>query len=144
MLVKFLCGILLCFAVSISGQAAETKKAEPNSQPDTATVLAALKSQKPSPGNRILLDAPEIVDGAVRFHVKIVSTIPATDWIALFDDKSPEPLASRFITTTSGDAILESNVKLPKTAKLRTVVRAGGKFYEVSKKVLVAVSGCDD
>lgn len=149
MLIKYLCVALLSLAVSVSVQAAETinsapKKVESDSQQDTAAVLAALKSQKPLPGNRIRLDVPEIADSAGGFHAKIVSTIPATDWIALFDDKSSEPLATKFIMTTSGDVLLESNVKLLKTARLRAVVRAGGKFYEVSKKVLIAVSGCDD
>lgn len=149
MLTRSLFVMVLCFALSIIAQATETKKSVPqqvetDSQQDLAAIMSALKSQKALAGNRVMLDAPEIVDSGVLFNVRITSTIPATDWIALFDDKSTEPVATKFVTSTSGDVLLESRLKLFKTAKLRTVVRAGGKFYEVSKRVLVGVSGCDD
>lgn len=111
---------------------------------NTAEVLAALKSQKPDAGNRILLSVPEIADSDSKFRVKIVSTIPATDWIALFDPKAADPIASQFFTTIAGEATLLADIKLQKTTRLRAVIRAGGKFYEVSKEVKITLIDCHD
>lgn len=133
---------VLAIMCSVQAIAAETKPADA-AQEKTA-VLAALKSSKPEPGNRILLSVPEIADSDAGFSVKVVSTIPATDWIALFDPKQPDPVASRFFTSITGDTAMTAEIKLPKTTRLRAVVRAGGKFYEVSKEVKVTLTDCHD
>lgn len=109
-----------------------------------ADALVALKSQSPGLGHRILLSVPEIADSGAVFRIKITSTIPATDWIALFDSKVADPVASKFYTSTIGDATLLAEIKLNKTTRLRAIVRAGGKFYEVSKEVKTTLMDCHD
>lgn len=133
---------VLAIMLAFQADAADTKPTV--AEQSTAEVLAALKAQKPDSGNRILLSAPEIADSEVVFRVKIVSTIPATDWIALFDPKVADPVSAQFFTTTTGEATFLADIKLQKTARLRAVVRAGGKFYEVSKEVKIALTNCHD
>lgn len=133
---------VLAIMLALQASAADIKPTD--AEQNTAEVLAALKAQKPDPGNRILLSAPEIADSELVFRVKIVSTIPATDWIALFDPKAAAPASSQFFTTMTGDATLLADIKLQKTTRLRAVVRAGGKFYEVSKEVKIALTDCHD
>ena len=123
----------------LSAKAAEWQKAAFEAKDSTA-VLASLGINNPGPGTQILLDAPEIADGGSSVRVRIMTTFPGADWIALIIDKNPQPLAAQFNIPSGTEPDIELLITLPQTSMLRAVVRAGGKHYAVNKEVKVAVS----
>lgn len=110
---------------------------------DVASVLTLLGVTNPSPGKRILLDVPEIMDANLSFRIKVSSEIPGTEWIAILADKNFYPLIGQF-DVSSGKKVstVEVNAKLPKTSVIRAVVRADNKFYVVTKEVKVTLGPC--
>lgn len=109
---------------------------------DANAVLSALGVTAPGPGKQILLDIPDIVDSGAGIPLKIMSAIPATDWIAVLVDRNPTPLAAQFNLSGSTEPEIEVNIKMAQTSMVRALVRAGGKYYAVTKEVKVAIDGC--
>lgn len=109
---------------------------------DSTAAMAALGAQSPGAGKQILLEAPEIAEEGASVRIRVMSTIPGTDWIGVLVDKNPAPLAAQFTLSGSTEPDIETNVKLAQTSSVRAVVRAGGKYFAVAKEVKVAVGGC--
>lgn len=108
---------------------------------DVASALAILEVQSPGPGNRILLEAPEIADKNESFSIKVKSAIPKTDWIAVLIDKNKFPFVGQFSVAGAKTAEIEVKIKLNLTSTVIVVARADGKYYRVDKEVKVAVVG---
>ncbi len=106
------------------------------------TVLGV--ADKPEPGNRVLLEVPDIVDGGRNVPVKVTSRIAGTDWIVVLVDRNLTPYVSDQEFSPGQDRSVELKVDLAQTSRVRVVVRAGGKFYQVAREVKVATEGCDD
>ncbi len=101
-------------------------------------------ADKPEPGNRILLEVPEIVDGGHKVPVKVTSKIAGTDWIVVLVDRNLTPYVSDQEFSPGQDRSLSLKVDLAQTSRVRVVVRAGGKFYQVAHEVKVAAQGREE
>ncbi len=99
--------------------------------------------QTPEPGKRVLLEVPDIVDGGAKVPVKVTSKIPGTDWIAVFAERNLTPLVEAKDFSPGADRAVSLTVNLAQTSKIRAVVRAGGKYFQVSREVKVASTDCD-
>ncbi|PZP27290.1 MAG: hypothetical protein DI603_22245 [Roseateles depolymerans] len=130
---------LLAFAGSNFAQSTTDEALDRAKQAKTLTdALAALGVTNPEPGNKVLLEAPDIVVIDRKFPVKVTSRMPGTDWVALFVERGTEPFVKLEEFPAGADRELSAEVRLPLTAKLRAVVRSGGKYYQVSREVKVA------
>ena len=104
-------------------------------------VYAALGAPMPAlAGKRLLLEAPEIVISGRRVLVNLISRLPGTDLIVLIDERA-DPAVILIEEFAPGlDLSLRPSLTLNRTSRVRALVRAAGKFYEISREIKVATS----
>ena len=135
------------YALTLSASATgASKPADPRDQAYAAKTLAEAQSLlgvgNPGPGNKMLLEAPDIVDGSAKKGAKVTirlkSALPGTDWMALLLERGPAPLVIYKDFSPGADQVLEAQVTLSQTTKVRAIARAAGKFYLVTREIKVA------
>jgi len=104
--------------------------------------MAVLGVQAPEEGKRVLLDVPDISDSGSKVLVKVTSRIAGTDWIAVLVDRNLTPFVKDEEFSPGADRSLSLTVDLAQSSRVRVLVRASGKFYQVSRDVKVATDGC--
>jgi sulfur-oxidizing protein SoxY len=65
-----------------------------------------------------------------------------TDWIAVLVERNATPLSLVKDFTPGIDRTASLNVELTQTSRVRAIVRAGGKYFQVSREVKVATDDC--
>lgn len=100
--------------------------------------LAALTIGNPEPGRQLLLEVPDIALAGEHTSIRLTSKVPGTDLMAIFNERGVPYLLEVREFNAGQDQQLSAKVKLEKTGKIRAVVRAAGKFYQVSREVKVA------
>lgn len=107
-----------------------------------AEAMSALGVVNPEAGKRVLLEAPDVAVRGKPLPVKVSSQMPGTDWIAILSERSPTPLVQVQEYSPGADRSLALDVKMEQTGRLRAIVRAGGKYYQVAREVKLADQGC--
>lgn len=141
---QFVACVMVAVSLVAHGQSGGIELKDKALQAKTvAEVLSILGIPKPEIGNRILLEVPDIAIAGKKVPVKVLSKIPGTDWIAVLVDRNATPLVQVHDFSPGMDRSVTVDVDLAKTSRVRTVVRASGKYYEVAREVKVATVGCD-
>jgi sulfur-oxidizing protein SoxY len=120
--------------------AAEWNKAafDARAVPDT---LKALGIAGVVDSDKIELKAPEIAENGAIVPVEITSAIPGTQTLYVIAEKNPQPLVAQF--DLSGiEPFISTRIKMGESARIRAIVKAGGKFYSASREVKVTIGGC--
>ncbi|MBV1774724.1 hypothetical protein KSF73_03235 [Burkholderiaceae bacterium DAT-1] len=89
-------------------------------------------------GRRILLDVPDITDTPERVPVRVMSEVPSTESITIVVDRNAFPVAAQFLLTPEIDPDISVDIKIPGTTKVHALVKAGGKFYKVTREIKLA------
>ena len=105
-------------------------------------VLKAIGASSVIESDKIELRAPEIAENGAIVPVEITSRIPGTESIYIIADKNPQPLVAEFDFTGATDPFISTRIKMGETAKVRVIVKAGGKFYATTRDVKVTIGGC--
>lgn len=136
-----ICG---CLLLSLSCLAADAKdqKAALEARSTTAALTALGVPATTEPGRQILLDVPDIVQSGTNVPIRVMSAVPGTDWIAVLVDRNPFPFVGQFEIPARAKPEVELDAKLAQTSAVRAVVRAGGKYYVVTKEVKVTIGDC--
>lgn len=121
--------------------AAEWNKAafDARAVPDT---LKALGIPSAADSDKIDLKAPEIAENGAIVPVEITSSIPGTESFIIIADKNPQPLVAQFDISPSMEPFISTRIKMGESARVRVLVKAGGKFYSTSREVKVTIGGC--
>lgn len=107
----------------------------------TATPTDAIKqlqAQKALPGNRILLEVPDIADNTEHVPVRVMTTLPAVEQITIVVDMALRPVVAQFNLAGEAEPDVTTYVKLPAQSTVRAVVKAAGGIYSVSHEVKLA------
>lgn len=107
---------------------------------DTAT--QALDVTQTDPSRDIVLTAPDMAENGAIVQIEVESRIPGTEAIAILVEKNPTPLIANFLFYNGTDPYVVTRIKMAETSELKAVVKAGGKYYSVVRKVEVALGGC--
>lgn len=134
--------VLLCVTSATMAATADSAKKAAKAK-SVKEVYALLGVQSPEPGKRVLLEAPDIAATGAKVAVKVVSKIPGTDWMAVLVDRNSTPLVLTKDFSPGADHTVAVAVNLAQTSRVRAVVRAGGKYYEVAREVKLATNDCD-
>lgn len=94
------------------------------------------------PAPDITLIAPDMAENGAIVQIKVESRIPGTEAIAVLVEKNPTPLIANFMFAEGADPYVVTRIKMAETSELKVVVKAGGRYFSVSKKVEVAEGGC--
>lgn len=106
-----------------------------------ADALAALGAVGASESSEVRVLAPDIAENGAVVPVEVFTTLPNVESIAILGEKNVNPLIAHY-TLADFDGSLSTRMKMGQTARVRAVVKAGGKFYTAAKEVKVTVGGC--
>jgi sulfur-oxidizing protein SoxY len=104
--------------------------------------LQGLGVMQAGPSRDIVLTAPDMAENGAIVQIEVESRIPGTEAIAVLAEKNPTALIANFVFSNGAEPYVITRIKLAETGELKAVVKAGGKYYSVSKKVEVALGGC--
>lgn len=105
--------------------------------------LQGLNATHIRPSGDIVLIAPDFAENGAIVQIEVESRIPDTEAIAIISDKNPTPLIANFVFSESTEPYIVARIKMAETSQLRAIVKAGGSYYSASRKVEVAVGGCN-
>jgi len=104
--------------------------------------LHGLGVEQVGPSRDIVLIAPDMAENGAIIQIEVESRIPGTEAIAVLAEKNPTPLIANFLFFSGVEPYIITRIKMAETAEVRAIIKAGGKYYSVSKKVEVALGGC--
>lgn len=107
-----------------------------------AEALKAIGATSIAESDKIDLKAPEIAENGAIVPVEITSRIPGTEAVYIIAEKNPQPLVAGFDFTGATDPFISTRIKMGETARVRVVVKAGGRFYATGREVKVTIGGC--
>lgn len=95
------------------------------------------------PSADIELVAPQLAENGAIIQIEVTSRIPGTEAIAIIAEKNPTPLIANFLFHEGTEPYVVTRIKMAETAELKAIVKAGDKYYQVSRTVEVAIGGCN-
>jgi sulfur-oxidizing protein SoxY len=104
--------------------------------------LKAIGANAIAESDKIDLKAPEIAENGAIVPVEITSRIPGTETVYIIAEKNPQPLVAEFDFSAAIDPFISTRIKMGETARVRVIVKAGGKFYATAREVKVTIGGC--
>lgn len=103
--------------------------------------LAAIGASGATTSLDVVVKTPDIAENGAVVPVEIVTTLSNVESIAILAEKNPTPLIVQY-TLTDFDGMLTTRIKMRETAKVRAIVKAGGKLYTSAKEVKITIGGC--
>jgi sulfur-oxidizing protein SoxY len=110
--------------------------------PDVGGALHGLGVGQVGASRDITLSAPDMAENGAIVQIEVESHIPDTEAIAILVEKNPTPLIANFMFSNGADPYVVVRIKMAETSELKAIVKAGGKYYSVARKVEVALGGC--
>lgn len=105
--------------------------------------LHGLGIEQGGPTRDIVLVAPDMAENGAIVQVEVESRIPGTEAIAILVENNPTPLIANFVFSNGAEPYVVTRIKMAETSELKVIVRAAGQYYRVSKRVEVALGGCN-
>ncbi len=90
----------------------------------------------------VQFEAPEIAENGAVVPIKVSTSLPRVDRIAILVEKNPTILSSVFQLPEGTEGSIVTRVKMAETCRVIAAVRADGKVYLASKEVKVTLGGC--
>ena len=85
--------------------------------------------------------APLQAENGAVVPVKVTTTLPDPQSIAIVVEKNPSPFASA-LELMGAEGYYSARIKMGETSKVSCYVKSGGKLYQVSQQIKVTVGGC--
>lgn len=85
--------------------------------------------------------APLQAENGAVVPVKVTTTLPDPQSIAIVVEKNPSPFASA-LELTGAEGYYSARIKMGETSKVSCYVKSAGKLYQVSQQIKVTVGGC--
>ncbi len=97
----------------------------------------------PEKSDKVRLKAPEIAENGAVVPVTIASDLPNVKSMAIFVEKNPSPLTSKFILVKDAKPEFALRIRMGETSKvIGAVETADGKVHFTEKEVKVTIGGC--
>jgi len=103
--------------------------------------LAAIGASSATTSLDVVVKTPDTAENGAVVPVEVVTTLPDVESIAILAEKNPTPLIAQY-TLSDFDGMLTTRIKMRETAKVRAIVKAGGKFYTAAREVRITIGGC--
>jgi len=84
----------------------------------------------------------EIAENGAVVPVRVTSSIPNTEYMAVMVEKNPNPLATAFTIPAGTTANIKTRIKMGETSNVLALVKANGKWFAASKEIKVTLGGC--
>ena len=109
---------------------------------NTETVLGDLFDGPVTESDQIKLKVPDIAENGAVVPVTVSTTLADVESISMIVEKNPTPLIAIFQLSPQSVPDVSIRMKMGESSMVRTVVKAGGKYYSASKEVKVTIGGC--
>ncbi len=90
----------------------------------------------------ITLKAPLQAENGAVVPLKITTSLPNVEEIAVVVEKNPFPLTSRLKVFPGSGGYFAVRVKMAKTSKVYVYVKAGDKVHVAAQEIKVTIGGC--
>ena len=107
---------------------------------DEATKGLSVSTETPSKDIEII--APDRAENGAVVQIEITSKIVNTESIAVLVEHNPTPLIGMFSFSNGALPFVITRIKMAEDSDLKVIVKADGKFFTASKKVVVLENGC--
>ncbi len=98
----------------------------------------------PIKSDSIQIQAPDRAENGSIVQVAVNSELANTESITLFVEKNPTVLIATYDISPAMVGSIITRIKMADTSDVIAVVKAGGKYYQNRKNVVVLESGCGD
>jgi sulfur-oxidizing protein SoxY len=106
------------------------------------SVISSLFDGPVTESDQVTLKIPDIAENGAVVPVTVSTDLADVESISVIVDNNPTPLAAMFELSPQSVADVSIRIKMGESSVVRTVVKAGGKFYSASKEVKVTIGGC--
>jgi sulfur-oxidizing protein SoxY len=86
--------------------------------------------------------APDRAENGAVVQIEISSNIASTESITVLVEHNPTPLIGTFSFSNGALPFVITRIKMAEDSDVKVIVKADGKFFTVSKKVIVLENGC--
>lgn len=86
--------------------------------------------------------APDRAENGAVVQIEITSNIANTENITVLVEHNPTPLIGIFNFSNGALPFVITRIKMAEDSDLKVIVKADGKYYSNSKKVVVLENGC--
>ena len=107
---------------------------------DEATKGLNVSTETPSKDIEII--APDRAENGAVVQIEITSNITNTESITVLVEHNPTPLIGTFSFSNGALPFVITRIKMAEDSDLKVIVKADGKFFTASKKVVVLENGC--
>ena len=107
---------------------------------DEATKGLNVSTETPSKDIEII--APDRAENGAVVQIEITSNIKNTESITVLVEHNPTPLIGTFNFSNGALPFVITRIKMAEDSDLKVIVKADGKFFTASKKVVVLENGC--
>ena len=94
------------------------------------------------PSKDIDIVAPDRAENGAVVQIEITSNIKNTESITVLVEHNPTPLIGTFSFSNGALPFVITRIKMAEDSDLKVIVKADGKFFTASKKVVVLENGC--
>lgn len=94
------------------------------------------------PSKNIDIVAPDRAENGAVVQIEITSNIKNTESITVLVEHNPTPLIGTFVFSNGALPFVITRIKMAEDSDLKVIVKADGKFFTASKKVVVLENGC--
>jgi len=109
---------------------------------NSETVVKDLFDGSITESDQITLKVPDIAENGAVVPVTVSTDLADVESISVLVDNNPTPLIALFELSPQSIPDISVRMKMGESSVVRTVVKAGGKFYSASKEVKVTIGGC--
>lgn len=121
--------------------AAEWKDADFNAK-NLKDALKAIGADGYTMSGDVAVVSAEIAENGAVVPVRVTSSIPNTEYMAVMVEKNPNPLATAFTIPEGTIANIKTRIKMGETSNVLALVKADGKWFAASKEIKVTLGGC--
>lgn len=86
--------------------------------------------------------APDRAENGAVVQIEITSNIANTESITVLVEHNPTPLIGTFSFSNGALPFVITRIKMAEDSDVKVIVKADGKFFTASKKVVVLENGC--
>ena len=109
---------------------------------NSETVVKDLFDGSIAESDQITLKVPDIAENGAVVPVTVSTALTDVESISVMVDNNPTPLVAMFELSPQSIPDVSIRIKMGESSVVRTVVKAGGKYYSASKEVKVTIGGC--
>ena len=95
-----------------------------------------------TPSKDIEIVAPDRAENGAVVQIEITSNIKNTESITVLVEHNPTPLIGTFNFSNGALPFVITRIKMAEDSDVKVIVKAEGKFFANSKKVIVLENGC--